>query len=70
MTRSIKNDWRVSRELVAIQGVPPTPGCDALNATNGHFCAQGAAEALEQTLEFFRSAVEDQAPTIINPLTP
>jgi hypothetical protein len=53
-----------------VEGFPPTPGCAALNPSSGgegHFCAQSAAESLRQRAAFFRSAVEDDVPTIINP---
>lgn len=53
---------------VGVDGITPTPGCEVLNITNGHFCAQGAEEAHRQSLKFLRSAIEDPAPTIIDPL--
>lgn len=53
---------------VGVEGIAPTPGCETLNETNGHFCAQRAEEAQTQAIEFLRSAVEDPAPTIIDPL--
>jgi hypothetical protein len=42
----------------------PTPGCN--NQTEGHFCAQSAAEAERQRLEFFTSALSG-TPRIIDP---
>ena len=35
---------------------PPTPGCVTLNETEGHYCAQIAAEAVAQRVAFFTSA--------------
>jgi hypothetical protein len=55
---------------VGVEGFPPTPGCEVLSPTSaheGHYCAQSAAESLRQRAAFFRSAVEDEVPTIIDP---
>jgi hypothetical protein len=49
-----------------IPGIPPTPGC--ASETEGHFCAQDAAEARLQRALFLRSAIEDAVPTITDPL--
>ncbi len=49
--------------------VPPTPGCEALSPSSGsegHFCAQSAAESRAQRLHFFLSAL-DGVPEIVNP---
>jgi len=35
----------------------PSPGCVALDEPEGHFCAQIAAEAIEQRVNFFTSAL-------------
>jgi hypothetical protein len=56
---------------VGIEGIDPTPGCAVLSdrsAREGHYCAQGAAESERQRAEFFLSAMQDGAPTIINPI--
>jgi hypothetical protein len=39
-----------------IPGVPASPGCEA--QTEGHYCAQGAPEALALRAGFYRSAVD------------
>jgi len=57
-----------------VEGVDPTPGCDdpALadaSAQEGHYCAQRAEESLRQRVHFFESALGDDAPEIIDPLT-
>jgi hypothetical protein len=49
-------------------GVDPTPTCEMTNQTEGHFCAQIATEAIQQRLEFFRSAQANAAPTIVAPI--
>jgi pimeloyl-ACP methyl ester carboxylesterase len=49
-----------------VSGVPPTPGCE--NEPNGHFCAQDAPAAQLQRTLFLKSAVEQAAPTIVDPL--
>ena len=49
-----------------IPGIPATPGCAF--EPNGHFCAQGAAEARLQRALFLRSAVDEPVPTIVDPL--
>jgi hypothetical protein len=54
-------------------GLPPTPGCAALPPAiggEGHYCAQDAAEARRQRIEFLRSALEGSAPRIIDPFAP
>lgn len=43
-----------------------TPGCTALS--EGHFCPQTAPPAQSQRLHFFRTALEDAAPEILDPL--
>lgn len=51
--------------------LPPTPGCAALppsSGSEGHYCAQGAAESRAQRVEFFRSAL-DGVPEIVDPDT-
>ncbi len=56
-----------------IPELPPTPGCTALPATigsEGHYCAQAAAEARRQRIAFLRSALEEPAPRIIDPFAP
>jgi hypothetical protein len=50
-----------------IPGIPPTPGCEF--EPNGHYCAQGAQEAIVQRNSFLRSAVENPVPTIRDPLS-
>ena len=57
-----------------VEGVEPTPGCDdpALaesSAREGHYCAQSAKESLRQRVHFFETALGDDAPEIIDPLT-
>ena len=49
-------------------GADPTPTCEMIDETEGHFCAQIATEARQQRLDFFRSAQTDVAPVIIAPL--
>jgi hypothetical protein len=44
----------------------PTPGCVSAGETEGHYCAQIAAEAVEQRLHFFTSALEG-TPEILAP---
>jgi hypothetical protein len=51
---------------VGVPGIPHTPGC--ANEPNGHFCAQAAPEAQLQRALFLQSAVEQPAPTIVDPL--
>ena len=48
-------------------GIPQTPGCEF--EPEGHFCPQDAPVAQLQRLLFFKSAVEDPAPTITDPLS-
>jgi hypothetical protein len=51
--------------------LPPSPGCAALSpssASEGHFCAQSAAESRAQRVEFFRSALDGLA-EIVDPNT-
>ena len=54
---------------VGVPGIEPTPGCEALGESDGHFCAQGSAEALRQRALFLRSAVEEPVPTIVDALS-
>jgi len=57
---------------VGVDGIAPTPGCTVFTpptSTEGHYCAQVAAEARRQRVEFFTSAVRDGVPTIIDPLS-
>ena len=59
---------------VGVDGIAPTPGCangslSERSAREGHYCAQHAEEALRQRAFFLRSAVDDEAPTIIAPLS-
>lgn len=57
---------------VGVAGIAPTPGCAVLNpptSTEGHYCAQVAAEARRQRVEFFTSMVRDGVPTIVDPLS-
>jgi hypothetical protein len=56
-----------------VQGVESTPGCDApplseRSAREGHYCAQSAEESMRQRIAFFTTALEKQAPEIIDPL--
>jgi len=46
--------------------LPNTPGCVG-SRTEGHYCAQGAPEAIDQRVAFYRSAVDDGVPTIFDP---
>jgi hypothetical protein len=48
-----------------VPGILPTPGC--VSQTNGHFCAQSAAESELQRTVFFQSALTDAAPVIVDP---
>ena len=48
-------------------GIPdlsPTEGCEFWN--EGHYCAQVAQGSLDQRMTFFRTALEDSAPTVID----
>jgi hypothetical protein len=54
--------------------IAPTPGCSSpplspQSANEGHYCVQNAAEALLQRLVFLETALTDEAPLIVNPLT-
>jgi len=52
-----------------VPGIDPTPGCAVLvpsSASEGHYCAQGAAESFRQRAVFFKSALTG-VPTIIDP---
>ena len=54
-----------------VPGIPPTPGCAALAPTSGsegHYCAQSAAESLHQREVFFQSALVG-VPRIIDPFS-
>lgn len=48
-----------------VDGVPPSIGCKSVS--EGHFCAQLSSESVRQRQIFFRSAVDDPAPRIVNP---
>jgi hypothetical protein len=50
----------------AYVGVAATPGCVVLGQTEGHFCAQVAAEAVKQRVTFFESALVG-VPRIVDP---
>lgn len=52
---------------VGTPGIPHTPGCQF--EPEGHFCGQSASEAQLQRLLFLKSAVENTAPTITDPLS-
>jgi hypothetical protein len=47
-------------------GASPTPGCVTVGQTEGHYCAQTAAEAIFQRVTFFTSHVSG-VPVIIDP---
>lgn len=54
-----------------VPGVPPTPGCAVLapsSGSEGHYCAQSAAESLHQREVFFQSALTG-VPRIIDPFS-
>jgi hypothetical protein len=58
---------------LGVPGVEPTPGCALLspvNATEGHFCVQSAEESLRQLRVFFDTALTQEAPILIDPLSP
>lgn len=46
-------------------GIPPTPGC--IGITNAHVCGQASRYSRHQRVRFLQTAVEDAAPTIVNP---
>jgi hypothetical protein len=48
------------------KGATPTPGCVSPSEPEGHYCAQSAAEAVEQRAQFFTSALSG-VPTITAP---
>ena len=57
-----------------VEGAEPTPGCDdpglaESSAREGHYCAQSAEESLRQRVHFFETALGEDAPEIIDPLT-
>jgi hypothetical protein len=57
-----------------LEGIEATPGCHdpALaesSAREGHYCAQSAEESLRQRVHFFKTALGEDAPEIIDPLT-
>lgn len=57
---------------VGVPGIAPTPGCTLFGpptSTEGHYCAQVAAEARRQRVEFFTSTLRDGVPRIIDPLS-
>ncbi len=49
-----------------VPGIDPTADCES--QFEGHFCPQTAEPAIRQRVEFFRSALDDPAPRIIDPL--
>jgi hypothetical protein len=51
------------------QQATPSPGCVAIGEKDGHDCAQVAAEAIRQRVEFFVTA-QTGAPRIIDPTLP
>jgi hypothetical protein len=51
---------------VGIPGLEPTPTCEF--EPEGHYCAQTADTAKEQRVIFFKTALTDPAPSIVNPL--
>ena len=58
---------------VGVPGIDPTPGCTVLSpssASEGHYCAQSAAESLHQRVVFFQSAVNGEVPVIVDPFAP
>jgi hypothetical protein len=48
-----------------VPGLPPTPTCEF--QPEGHYCAQIAEAAIQQRVLFFKTALTDTAPTIVNP---
>lgn len=52
---------------IGVDGIDPTPGCLTSGESEGHYCSQSAAESRHQRAVFFRTAVEEGIPTIINP---
>ena len=50
---------------VGIPGLEPTPTCEF--EPEGHFCAQLADAAKQQRVIFFKTALSDPAPSIVNP---
>ncbi len=52
---------------VGVDGIDPTPGCLATLESEGHYCSQSAPESQHQRVVFFRTAVDEGIPTIINP---
>jgi len=57
-----------------VADIVPTPGCSSpplspQSANDGHYCVQNAAEALLQRLVFLETALTDEAPLIVNPVT-
>lgn len=53
---------------IGVAGIDPTPGCLTLFEREGHYCAQTAPESLRQRVVFLQTAVQNEAPTIIDPL--
>jgi hypothetical protein len=56
-----------------VEGVDSTPGCDVpmlaeSSAREGHYCAQSAEESIRQRIHFFKTALTENAPEIIDPL--
>lgn len=47
-------------------GATPTPGCVSIGQTEGHYCAQAAAEATSQRVSFFTSHIGG-VPAIVSP---
>jgi hypothetical protein len=53
-----------------VPGMPATPGCTVLSASSqseGHYCAQSAAESIQLRVTFLQSALSG-VPKIMNPL--
>jgi hypothetical protein len=48
------------------KGATPSAGCVALKETEGHYCAQDAAEAIDQRIKYFVSALAG-VPSITGP---
>ncbi|MBW2445170.1 MAG: hypothetical protein JRG83_04510 [Deltaproteobacteria bacterium] len=49
-----------------LNALPASPGCLG-SRVEGHYCAQGAPEAIDQRVAFYRTAVDDGVPTIFDP---
>lgn len=46
-------------------GLPPTPGCEL--QPEGHFCADSAPAVVDQRVRFFESALDGEAPVMVDP---